>query len=208
LLANNLRRLRQNVKYAGEIVLFVGDDSDDDSLAFDANDSPFPIFYKRNKPRLGLGANLNYLIDEAKRQGFTIAMQSDDDHVLLRPLDLTPHVERLEKETAWIRLMGVGSHKLKANLDETYWRVNWHSDELYITSNRAHIKSLKWHDIYGYYPEGLKLGGTEDGFCHLNIDYARSQIEAGRIVPQVLIPLSHDDTAFSESGHSLQLQGY
>lgn len=116
----------------------------------------------------------------------------DDDHWLVKELDITPHVKKLmEDETAGaIRLMGIGGHRYTATLDGLYWRIDWNSAEVYIASNRPHLKSIsRFHGAYGLYPEGKKLGLTEEMFCHICIDVAKTTLERRWPTVDVLIPL-------------------
>jgi glycosyltransferase involved in cell wall biosynthesis len=93
LLTENLKYMSENLLYKGEIKVIVGDDSDNDELAFypEKADCRFPISYERHTPRLGLGGNLNWLHGVTECE---YAIQQDDDHRLVRPLDITPYVRR------------------------------------------------------------------------------------------------------------------
>jgi GT2 family glycosyltransferase len=214
LLNQNLRYLGANLKYEGSVKILVGDDSNDDSLVFlpeqSTVESTFPIQYWRNTERLGLGGNLNKLIEMAGSETL-LAIAMDDDHRLVKPLDITPFVKKLLEDPAagWIRLMGTDSHKLSANLEGAFWRVSWWSSELYITSFRAHIFKLQdWSSMYGPYPVTEKIGQCEEKFAHICIDIARERINRGLPTLDVLVPLRAPEEHWSESGHSFQLQGY
>lgn len=192
----------------------VSDDSTDDNLVFLPEQrtalSTFPIQYWRNSERLGLGGNLNKLVEMAGPETeFAIAM--DDDHRLTRPLDITPYVNRLvdDPSAGWVRLMGTDSHKLEANLEGGFWRVSWFSPELYITSFRAHLFKLKeWKAMYGPFPVTSKIGQCEEQYNHICIDTARSRIRRNLSTLDVLVPLQAPENAWSESGHSWQLEGF
>jgi glycosyltransferase involved in cell wall biosynthesis len=210
LLAENLKYMSENLLYKGEVKVIVGDDSDSDELAFNPEkaDCRFPISYERHAPRLGLGGNLNWLHGVTECE---IGIALDDDHRLVKSLDITPYVRRLlEDSTAgWIRLMGTDSHKLKAQLEGGFWRVSWLSDELYIASYRAHLfKIKKWGEMYGPYPVTRFIGECEEQFNHICIDIARQRITMGQPTLDVLVPLSAPESCWSETGHSFQLQGY
>lgn len=158
-----------------------------------------------NDPSGSLGANLNRLIKYAIDNGFEYLMQMDDDHMIRSGrggLDLEPHIKALGDGIGWIRLMGCGFHDLTADLDGHYWRVRWDSPELYITSNRPHIKLASWHLHFGRYPEGQPLGKTEEGFCH------QCKAMAADDSPQVAIPLTYDEGLWDHVGHSWQLEGH
>lgn len=157
-----------------------------------------------------LGANLNMLLNRAIANGHQIFMQMDDDHQLSRALDLSPHVEKLmtDDSIGWIRLMGVGFHRYCACLQGHYWRVRWDSPELYIPSNRPHLKHKRFHDVFGVYPTGLKLGETEESFCHQCKNVALAAMAQGKSTPDVAVPLSVlTESSWNHVGQSLQLQG-
>lgn len=152
----------------------------------------FEVLYLWNGEQYGLGKNLNSLLKVAIDQGIDLVITQDDDHWLVKELDITPHVKKLmEDDTAGaIRLMGVGGHKYTATLDGLYWRIDWNSGEVYICSNRPHLKSIsRFHGAYGGYHEGFKLGLTEEKFCHTCIDRAKENLKAGLPTVDVLVPL-------------------
>lgn len=210
LLIENLKYMSQNLKYAGEVKVIVGDDSDNDQLSFDPKkaDCRFHIDYERHTPRLGLGGNLNWLHAVTD---CSVGLQQDDDHRIVRPLDITPYVERLMSDTTAgrIRLMGVGGHKLRASLEGKFWRCDWQSPELYIASNRASLVKLReWDRMYGPYQLTKFIGECEEKYNHTCIDIARERIANGLATLDVLVPLSAPEDCWSETGHSFQLQGY
>ena len=213
--------LQENLRYEGKVRILVGDDSDNDDLAYcSAKDQSFiedaagshEVFAWHNSPeRKGLGANLNVLLATAQVETEYV-IQMDDDHWLLKPLDITPHVRKLvEDDTAGcIRLMHVAGHKYRANLDGSYWRIDWESPEVYIASNRPHLKHIgRFHGAYGLYQEGLKLGLTEESFCHVCIDKHRQRAAMGMVSPDVLIPLDvATESSWDHVGHSWQMEGF
>jgi len=166
LLLATLQHLEQHLYYEGEQRLIIADDGSDDGTV-DAVLARFPRAHIVVSDRVGLGANTNAGLRVAFAFGEYILQLQDDMH-LLTTLDLHPHVERLrEDETCgFIRLWGVGGHRYEGRLEGNYWRIYWHSDELYIPSDRPHIKHRRFHDFYGMYPEGLKTAHTEDHWCH------------------------------------------
>jgi GT2 family glycosyltransferase len=134
--------------------------------------------------RGGLGANTNAGLRRAFEQADLVLSMQDDMH-LLTPLLLDSHVQRLEEDRAagFIRLWGVAGHRYAARLDGMYWRILWDSPELYIPSDRPHLKHRRFHDAYGFYPEGRATGDTEEAFCH----QCRA-VALGSGGPDVLIP--------------------
>ena len=108
-----------------------------------------------------------------------IVLQMDDDHLLVKPLDITQYVIDMrnpEFNMGWVRLfLGEPAdvynletyYKFRAASYGPYWYVDTESPTLYLASNRPHLKRVDMHRKYfGWYPEGVKLGKTEEGFCH------------------------------------------
>lgn len=192
------------LRYAGEIQYLVGDDGDDPQALLRALE-PLPRVTIQRGPQQGLGANLNMLLKTAYREQFVVTLQQDDDHWLRMPFEVTRHVQELLDNSLFgvIRLMGVAGHHYSAELHENYWWLRWDSPELYLASNRPHLQHKRFHDCFGYYPEGLKLGQTEDSFCHQVRDEAR---EVGG--PVIAVPLEvQSESAWDHVGHSWQETG-
>lgn len=192
-LRETINLILKNLKYQGRVKILVGDDSHEQiSFLGSARTIFFDGDYFFHGEQYGLGRNLNSLLQEAVNQGIDYVISMDDDHWLVEPLDITKHITKLmEDETAGaIRLMGIGGHRYTATLDGLYWRIDWNSAEVYIASNRPHLKSIsRFHGAYGIYPEGFKLGLTEEKFCHICIDGAKERLARGQNTVDVLIPL-------------------
>ena len=188
--------LKRNLRYSGPTHFWIGADGDLSVGKMFAGQYDITVI---PGPNNGLGANLNRLIQSTPDD---YLFQLDDDHLLLKPLELNRHVIKLrDDETAgWIRLMGVGYHDYIARLEENYWRVYWQSPETYIPSNRPHLKHRRFHDHFGLYPEGVNLAETEDGFCQ--------QCKDKKGGPSVLVPLDvSTESGWDHVGESWQLEG-
>jgi glycosyltransferase involved in cell wall biosynthesis len=142
-------------------------------------------------PKRGLGANLNRLIETASTD---LLFQMDDDHILTQPLDLNDAARRLNNEPrfGWVRYyMGEciepdKHYKFAAQAWGDYWELLPYN-ELYVTSNRPHLKVRQFHtDYYGWYDESLPLGETEMAFCSRFIEKKRGLGDNG---PSVFIPM-------------------
>jgi len=165
-LRQTLGRLARHLHYVGAIKTIVADDgSDDDTLGMLATE--FPEVGIVTSARTGLGANTNAGLRACLRVADYVLQLQDDMH-LLTTLDMHPHIERLKDDPTcgFIRLWGVGGHRYEGRLEGNYWRVYWHSDELYIPSDRPHVKHRRFHAHYGFYPEMLDTATTEDAWCH------------------------------------------
>lgn len=195
-LKKTIQALKDNLKYNGKIRYFIGDDGDKAGKMFGGQSS----IHHLAGPHNGLGANLNRLISYTQDD---YLFQLDDDHLLIKPLDLNRHVIKLKDDetSGWIRLMGISHHDYIAALEEGYWRIWWQSPDLYISSNRPHLKHRRFHDHFSLYPEGVSLGETEEGFC--------KQCKDKKYGPSVLIPLDvSTETGWDHIGKSWQLEGH
>lgn len=183
LLRQTLAALTANLIYSGDLRYIVADDGSTDETHEIATSYGDLVV----TPRGGLGANTNAGLRVALDHT-DLVFQLQDDMRLLKPLDLTPHAQWLlsHSQDGYIRLWGVGGHRYRAELDERYWRVDWHSDELYIASDRPHLKHRRFHEAVGFYPEGLLTAVTEEVWCHQAKDTGR------RGAPAVLVPHALD----------------
>ena len=206
IVARCVTALMQNLRYSGGIRYYVGVDDDD------PRDTNAEFYYLPGRslvtllpgPKRGLGANLNMLIVETKEE---LILQLDDDHILARPLNLDRHAEELmtNEKAGWIRLMGVEGHRYEAKLLGRYWKVYWDSQDLYIPSNRPHLKHRRWFDTFPRYPEGLKVGETENEYCRNCKEIA---IGLGYYAPHVLVPLDcGSEEGWDHVGESWQKRG-
>ena len=95
-LRKTIEHILWHLKYRGEILFLVGDDSDDSASIVANKNLEKIVGYNRIKvldgPKRGLGANLNMLIKEAKTD---VILQMDDDHHLVKPLDINQFVKDL-----------------------------------------------------------------------------------------------------------------
>jgi glycosyltransferase involved in cell wall biosynthesis len=165
-LRETLRRLHTHLWYEGEKRYFVADDgSDDGTQAMLLEEWPDAVLVQSN--RSGLGANTNAGLRASLGVADYVLQLQDDMHLLVT-LDMHPHIERLRDDPTcgFIRLWGVGGHRYKGNLEGNYWRIHWDSDDLYIPSDRPHVKHRRFHEHFGVYPEGLATGHTEEAWCH------------------------------------------
>lgn len=213
ILMNTVHLIRENLVYDGPVNILVGDDSEEETPYVDAS-----VLTKIVRgPQRGLGANLNNMLQNHVETD--IVLQMDDDHWLKRPLDINQYVDDLRSgdgNIGWIRLF-LGEHddmynlkgyyKFKAANYGPYWYIDVESPELYIASNRPHIKLTSFHRVdYGWYHEDKPLGKTEESFCHQYKDLRRRSAWADR--PWVVVPmLGLSFNQWSHVGDSWQKQG-
>jgi glycosyltransferase involved in cell wall biosynthesis len=186
-LLETLHRLREYVRYNGEIKYCIADDGSTDGTQPmigewlpDATDIGIV-----QSNRVGLGANTNAGLLAAWEYS-PIVLQLQDDMQLQSPLNLDAHVQKLvdDESAGFIRLWGVAGHQYNATLDGGYWRIAWDSPEHYIASDRPHIKHRRFHDAAGMYPTGKTTGDTEEAWCHQT-----RLVSQEKTIPSVLVPL-------------------
>lgn len=160
-----------NLRHLGQVTVYVGDDSGDGETK--AALRGYPSTMVLDAPRRGLGANLNHLLKLSADMSDLI-VQLDDDHHLITPLDVTPHVDKLVREplAGWIHLMlnaqlnehwDVSDFSLRGD-DLRHWRIMPDSPCKFMASNQPHIKHRRVHDFYGNYPEREKTWQQETEF--------------------------------------------
>lgn len=166
ILRDTLARLSRHLWYEGQQHIIVTDSgSTDGTQAMLVEERPDVHLVANQGTTMGANANAGL------RASFAVAdyvLQFQDDMQLLVTLDLHPHIEKLRDDPTcgFIRLWGVGGHRYKATLEGNYWRIHWDSDDLYIPSDRPHVKHRRFHEFFGMYPEGLKTAHTEEAWCH------------------------------------------
>lgn len=199
-----------HLHYPGDISYFIGIDGDDNTeeilnqLQRDYQGELELGFF--SKPSGSLGANVNRLLKSSDDNYF---LQMDDDHILQKPLNLVPHIEAMKNNSqiGYIRLWGIAGHNYSATLRASYWHVDWRSRELYIPSFRPHLKSRKFHEIYGLLPEGLKLGETENAWCNQCKDVGIERLSKWGAECNVCVPVHLETDLFDHVGDSWQMEG-
>lgn len=66
------------------------------------------------------------------------------------------------------------------------------SPSLYIYSHGAHLKHKRFHEFYGPYPTGLKLGETEEAYAHVVKDGMKQPGAPGIAIMPDYIPMWFD----------------
>ena len=205
LVLDTVEHLQDHLKYDGKIHYYIGDDSPDEDTRNLFSEAALENVFLLQSPRRGLGANLNCLLEATRK--FEYVLQMDDDHWLVKDLDITRHVEYMVSmpQVGCVRLMGIGGHRYNAELHGSYWWLRWDSPELYLTSNHPHLKRRSFHDAFGMYEEGLRLGETEDSFCHHTKMLGRSNLNR---FPVVVVPLDVlTESSWEHVGKSWQSEG-
>lgn len=186
ILRETLYRLKQHLGYVGPIHYIVADDGSDDGTQ-SMLEEEFPDAELVQSHRVNLGGNSNAGLRAAfEKADFVLQLQ--DDMQMLCYLDAHPHIQKLidDETCGYVRLWGVAGHLYEAKLDGNYWRLLWTCPDLYVASDRPHLKHKRFHDHFGYYPEGLLSAETEEAWCKQTKEVAAAR--ASNI--DVIVPLT------------------
>lgn len=165
-----------------ELIWLVCDDSTGgDYVERLAADYPFLQFCITPR-RAGWGVNVNLGLDYLEALGIDYIYFTEDDYILTKDIDLNVGMHLLQDpQIGLVRYDGLAGHRLDMTLEEmdypgnregvgidklTYARLLKSSRNLNIYSNRPHLKHRRFHDYYGRYIEGQRLGMTETNFAH------------------------------------------
>jgi len=171
-----IRALREHFHYTGSIKWHIADDSSPQGyLGRITNEFPEIKFTHTITKRAGWGANVNKALGYLSNYPYTFLIE--DDYVAKRDLDITTGVALMEAKAdiAMVRYDGIAGHDtLILRLEEadsrvgkfSYMRIDKDSPHLNVYSNRPSLRHTRFHECYGWYPEGVSLGDTETQFAH------------------------------------------
>lgn len=140
----------------------------------------------RTEKNGGWGINVNNGLSNADTD---FVYFTEDDYVPTTPipLDVATAVMLTKTDLGMIRFRGTaGSHIVYHGFETdirdylpdyqsgtgavpgkiTYLQLDSGSPDLYLYSNGPHLKHRRFHDFYGLYPTGIKLGQTEEFYAH------------------------------------------
>jgi len=176
ILTRTWRALKERLHYP-KLRWVIADDHSPDSVFEEIRDTLQPDIIFRTRRRSGWGVNVNNAL---KQLDSDFVFQTEDDKLLTEPLDLVPGVKALAAypEFGMVRYWALAGHSLYAHLRELriggekfqVWHLLKNSPFLYVYSNGPHLKHRRFHECYRLYPEGYKLGVTEEAFAHTFID--------------------------------------
>jgi len=142
---------------------------------------------------VGWGANVNRAL---RYSDAPYILQIEDDYILRKDLDLCAAVACMEvvSHIGMLRFRGTAGdylvyHQQEANISKwlpdyqdgvglpgrlSYLLIDGGSPGLYLYSHGLHLKRANFHNFYGQYPEGLRLGHTEESYAHTVKDKMRA----------------------------------
>lgn len=204
-----LTSLLNHIRYSGEVTIIVADDSSPGEYREDLmrwwqdQKTSWRMQIAKTHRNLGWGGNANNLLRHAFHTAPYLYF-TEDDYLLTTRLDLDVGVALMENEpglgllryraTAGTPLVYVGHETNISNLMPDFreyegygvGKVQWleldgRSNSLWLYSNGPHLKRAQFHEVYGLYPEGLKLGQTEESYAHMVIDRVRTAALAPKL---------------------------
>lgn len=227
-LAHTLAALFDNLGYDGDISWIIADDcTPEPDYHYFIRSLPWrdrTMRIETPPENGGWGVNANNALRKCEHD---ITFFIEDDYILTRPVDLSPYVALLLENTVvgLVRMDGIAGHLgLSCQTAETnvsaycpqwrqgiaypgklhYWLLDRKSTQFNMYSNRPHLKHRRFHEAYGEYHEGFKLGLTETKFAHIVKDKMRDDADS---VPAIAAPFDAN-CYFDHIGESFQLTEY
>lgn len=202
-LLRSVESLREHLRYPALRWVVADDHSPEEAFEFIKGEVQPDIIF-RTKERSGLGINTNNALKQLDSDFVFLTM---DDRVLTRPIDLAPGVDVLTRyeEFGMVRYGGLLGHDITCRLRtlndappyyDVWEALKKESRFLFVYSGAPHLKHRRFHDAYGLYVEGYKLGYTEVEFAQRFI-----ALEGPKIMcfPELVV------NYFEHIGHSWQL---
>lgn len=232
-LIKTLTALHEHVFYAGELRVLICDDNSTAAALKKIKAAPifkgFEAEIVSTKSAdaaagnpAGWAANVNQGLRAATSE-FTLFLE--DDYVLSQDLDLTAAIALMLEKPAlgMLRFRGTAGdhmvfHQFEADISAvyaeyregmglpgklTYLQLDSGSPSLYIYSNGPHLKRRAFHEFYGAYPIGLKLGETEEAYAHTVKDGMRLEGAPGIAILPDWIAMRWDHIGQSYQGTEL-----
>lgn len=180
--------------------------------------------------RSGWGKHVNFALSQigAGFPDVKFVFQIEDDYILQSPLDLEQGVAIMENRPniGMLRYRGTAGaryiyHQFEAPVTNlldghdkiSYLQIDNASADLYVYSNGPHLKRVQaegeypaFHEFYGKYDEGKKLGETEEKFAHRVKDGMKlGGAPAIAILPDwVNMRFAHEGDSFQHGKHDIQ----
>lgn len=198
-----VKALQEYINYPKErITLYVCDDNSPNNYTKRlARLKPFKYWdteFLVTEQRGGWGANVNNGLHLIKEEFILFV---EDDYVLARELPLWAYIAFMQARTniGMLRLRGTSGshmiyHQFEADISEfiedtltfkegpfalenrmTYLQLDSGSHDLWLYSHGPHLKRRSFHRAHGLYPEGRRLGETEEVFAHVVKDNMRTR---------------------------------
>lgn len=124
-----------------------------------------------NSHRLGYGGNMNHAY-QAVHDVSDIVLACEEDWELIRPFDLSLLAQALQANED-IRCIRLGYLGITGTLvgrvvfiaNQTFLLFDPESDETFVFTGHPRLETVKYEQLVGAWPEGLKAGYTEVEVC-------------------------------------------
>ena len=225
-LTKTVTALHYNLKYPMDRLLYViaddctpGDYAGQIVQMWEDNAFPTNMIIGSTPKNSGWGANANNAMLRFRNYPTFFI---EDDYLLNTKLDLMAGVALLKKvpHIGMLRYRGTAGARFTYHQDEvdikdmhpeywsgegangklTYLEIDPYSPTLYLYSHGPHLKSPAFHSYYGAYPEGYKLGTTEEMMAHTVKDMMINDN-----APRIAILPDFVEMRFTHFGKSYQL---
>lgn len=228
LLEETLQRLAEFIHYDGDkLTWLICDDSSPDDYKLKVEElqvvNDLNAVIISTDVNSGWAANVNNGL-RAVKDDYVFFIE--DDYFATQPirLDAMAALMEVKPDIGMVRARGIAGTHIVAHLFEAdvaeyipdwqdglgvkgklaYWQLDSGSPTPYVYSNGAHLKHRRFHEFYGLYPEGLKLGETEESYAHMVKDKMHTN-PGGVGVPAVTILPQDVYQWFDHVGESYQL---
>jgi glycosyltransferase involved in cell wall biosynthesis len=216
-----VRALIEHIQYPrNKINLLISDDATPGGYFSRLKARPefnyWDTFFVSPPKNIGWGAQVNY---SSKHIRTDKVFFIEDDYLLTTPLDLRLGVEILNSAShlGMLRYRGTAGASIDYTQEEVMLskEYKFHRDlpgrvqilrllpsskHLNVYSHGPHLKTRKFHFHYGPYPEGFKLGETEEKYSHVVKDKLREDSTS----PQIAILPDWISMRFDHIGKSFQ----
>jgi len=226
LLVETIRRLRENLNYPPELLQWVICDDHSpgqyrNKLAKEKELADLNVKIVTTPENSGWAANVNNGLAAVETDYIFFC---EDDYWLNAEIGLNGMVALMETVPGigMVRARGIAGTSIQAILNEAdisayvpnwvdgfgvagkinYWQLSTGSATPYLYSNGPHLKHKRFHEFYGLYPTGLKLGQTEESYAHMVKDAAATRWMDG--APAITILPSDVVMWFDHVGESYQ----
>lgn len=122
-----------------------------------------------NSARHGVGHGMNYCLRKIFAEITPLVLVMEDDWYLDKPFDIKPYASFLLKDsTAGMVRFGYLSPGIAGDLisaeNKLMWKIRPNGYQ-YRFAGHPSLRHSRFHQIYGYYDEGLSPGQTELSMC-------------------------------------------
>ncbi len=161
---------REFLHYGGELRWYVADDGSPIEHVWKVWGELSDIGVAGHTMRRGYGGNANAAWDAAQS---ALTFWLEDDFMLTKPLDLTPHAYVLmDNPVVGMVRLGYIEEKLREPVRDFTGRLYhtlpryWPDTSFYAFTGHPSLRHKRYREVYGDYPEGLPPGETELAYAY------------------------------------------